>query len=152
MVYWHTIHSVMPKSPHDTTNLKTWAQVCKLEPSPLTYTKIFCVNENLLIICFSFRAMVVPFISWASNRPNNDVFRLLVGREKIHYHDENVMAPFWHPKVKSACGNQAFYQGGLQIFCQGRLLTNARKMSSMKTLWLGSSPLGTTKEPIFATK
>ncbi len=148
MAYWHTFHSVMPKSPHDTTNLKTWAQVSKLEPSPLTYTKIFCVNENSPIICFNFIAMAMPFISWASNSHNNDVFQFLVGREKIHNHGKNVMAPFWHPKVKSACGNQTFYQGGLHIFCQG----NARRMSSMKTLWMGSSSSSTTKEPTFATK
>jgi hypothetical protein len=47
------------------------------------------------------------------------VFMLPIGKEKIHNHYKNIMAPFWHPKVKSACGNWALYQGKLHIYSEG---------------------------------
>ncbi len=52
-------------------------------------------------------------------QPNSDVFMLPIGKEKIHNHYKNIMAPFWHPKVKSACGNWALYQGKLHIYSEG---------------------------------
>ncbi len=106
----------MQKSPHDTTNLRTRAQVSKLEPSPLTYTEIFCVNENLSIICFIFIAMIAPLLSWASNNPNNDVFRLLVGREEIHNHGKNVMALFDIQRLKVCVVIKHFTKVGWTYF------------------------------------
>jgi len=52
-------------------------------------------------------------------QPNSDMFRLLVGVEKIHNHCKNVMGPCWHPKIESACGYQTFCQGRMHLFSWG---------------------------------
>jgi hypothetical protein len=36
-------------------------------------------------------------------QPNNDVFGLLVDEKKIN-HCKDIVGPFWHLKIKNACG------------------------------------------------
>ncbi len=57
----------MPRSSHETIELKNVTQVYKVNLSSLTLATIFYVSENLLKSCFSFIIMATPFISSTSN-------------------------------------------------------------------------------------
>jgi hypothetical protein len=59
--------SNMPRSSHETIELKNVTQVYKLNLSSLTLATIFYVSENLLKSCFNFIIITTPFISSMSN-------------------------------------------------------------------------------------
>jgi hypothetical protein len=37
-------------------------------------------------------------------QPNNDMFKLLVGGQKINNHCKNIISFFQHPNIENACG------------------------------------------------
>jgi hypothetical protein len=75
----------MPRPSHYTIKLKVIAQVCKLDPLPMTQITIFWVNKILSRTCFNFTNMTTPLVSLAWNNPIAMCFCSV--EEKINKHN-----------------------------------------------------------------
>jgi hypothetical protein len=58
-----------PKLLHDTIEVMTLANVCKLDPSSLTNARIFWLKENLFNNSYNLGIIVTPLMSKTLNNP-----------------------------------------------------------------------------------
>ncbi len=109
------------------------------------------MNEILSRICFSFIAMATPLISWASKNPIVMHFYSQLAKRKFTTIAKISWPPFDIQRSKVHVVVMHSTKASCTYFLKV-LFNNVGRMSSMKPFWMGSSPLSTNEELIFATK